>query len=572
MYSLNKRFLNLRHIKHIRHINSISKQITQDKSQGASLAMLYGAGFSESDMKKPQICIFSNWFDSNPCNMHLQRLQNLVKDTSQGIKAVRVNSIGISDGISMGTKGMLYSLPSRELIADSYESTMIGHSYDGAITIPGCDKNIPGAIMGMLRVNRPSFMIYGGSMKSGLYKGNSVDIVSAFQSYGEFINGTITENERQDLLKSCCDKKGGACGGMYTANTMALAVEALGLSLPNSSSNLADSLDKEDECIYADTVILHMLKNNITPKSILSKDSFENAIKIVLLVGGSTNSVIHLLAIAKEANIKLELSDFERLSKITPIIGNFKPSGKYLMEDLFKYGGTAPLFKYLIENDILNGDCKTITGHTLSENLENYDTLKPDKKLIFPLEDPIKKDGNIKILRGNLSPNGCVAKISGKEGNFFSGPAIVFNNENKMIKALEEGIIKEGHVVVINFQGPAGGPGMPEMLKPTSALVGYGLEGKVGLVTDGRFSGGSCGFIVGHISPEAEKGGIIGAVENGDIITINIEKNKISIDLEMDEILERYNKLLSCINKSKKTGYLNKYAKLVGSADKGCVC
>ncbi|VVU95542.1 Dehydratase family [seawater metagenome] len=556
--------------KSIRYINTISKNITQDKSQGASQAMLYGAGFSKKDMNKAQICIFSNWFDSNPCNMHLHRLQNLVKDGFSHLKGLRVNSIGVSDGISMGTKGMLYSLPSRELIADSFESTMIGHSYDGAITIPGCDKNIPGAILGMLRVNRPSFMIYGGAIKAGVYNNKPVDIVSAFQSYGQYIKGELTEDAREDLLSSCCDKNGGACGGMYTANTMALVVEALGLSLPNSSSNITHSLEKEDECIYAEDVILNLLENEITPKSILTKKSFENAIKVVLSVGGSTNAVLHILAIAKEAEIDISLADFNRLSKITPIIGNFKPSGKYLMEDLYKKGGSSPLFKYLLQENILDGECMTITGKTLGDNLEKYDVMKPDNDLIFSCSNPIKKDGNIKILKGNLATNGCVAKISGNEGNYFSGPAITYNTENEMIEGLKNGEIKEGHVIIIRYQGPKGGPGMPEMLKPTAALVGYGLEGKVALITDGRFSGGSCGFIVGHVSPEAAEGGLISLVNNDDIIKIDISKSSISVDVDIEELLERNKPII--LNDNEHQYYLRKYKKLVMPAHQGCYC
>ncbi len=561
---------NIVRFRNTRNINSISKTITQDKSQGASQAMLYGAGFSKDDMSKAQVCIFSNWFDSNPCNMHLLRLQNLVVDGFDNLKGLRVNSIGVSDGISMGTQGMLYSLPSREIIADSYEATMMGHSYDAAITIPGCDKNIPGAILGMLRINRPSFMIYGGSIKSGNFKGNPVDIVSAFQSYGQLIKGEITDDEREDLLSICCHKKGGACGGMYTANTMALVVEALGLSLPNSSSNLTDSLEKEDECINAENTIKDLLESNLKPKSILTKESFENAIRVVLTVGGSTNAVLHLLAIAKEAEIELNLDDFERLSKITPIIGNFKPSGKYLMEDLYNKGGSSLFFKYLADNNLFDDSCMTVTGKSHSENFKNITKLEPDNDLIYNIETPIKKTGNIKILKGNLASNGCVAKISGKEGNYFSGPAVIFNNEQDMITGLENGEISEGDVIVINYQGPKGGPGMPEMLKPTSALVGYGLEGKVALITDGRFSGGSCGFIVGHVSPEAAEGGLIGLIKNGDIIKIDIEKSSISVDVDIEELLERrqpknhYNK--------KHKHYLRKYIKLVQPANKGCYC
>ncbi len=550
-------------------LNNASKAITQDLSQGASQAMLYAAGFSKDDMNKPQVCIFSNWFDSNPCNMHLKKLQDEVKSSFQFLKGLRVNSVGVSDGISMGTIGMKYSLPSRELIADSYESTMMGHSYDSAVTIPGCDKNIPGALMGMIRVNRPSMMVYGGTIRSGNYCNKPVDIVSAFQSYGEYLKGDLNEKERDELLQVCCDKDGGACGGMYTANTMAIASEVLGFTLPNSSSNPANSEEKIQECNSIENFVVNMLENDITPKSILSKKSFENAIKAIVSVGGSTNAIIHLLAIAHEANISLKLDDFERISKSTPIIGNFKPSGEYLMEDLYNKGGTSGLVKYLINSNIIEGDAMTITGKTLEENLNHFDLIEPDNDLIFSLDKPIKNEGNFKILNGNLATNGAVAKISGKEENYFKGPAKVFISEDDMIKALENGKIKEGNVVVISHQGPTGGPGMPEMLKPTSALVGYGLEGKVALITDGRFSGGSCGFIVGHISPEARKGGMIGYLKDGDEIIIDINKNKISVDLDMNEALERSG--TNIVNKYNK-GYIGKYSRLVSQSHLGCYC
>ena len=556
----------------LRIINKHSRHITQVKSQGASQAMLYGAGFSKEDMKKAQICIFSNWYDSNPCNSHLIKLQNKVKDNLYSLKGLRVNSIGISDGISMGTQGMKYSLPSRELIADSFESTMVGHSYDGAVTIPGCDKNIPGSIIGMIRVNRPSMMIYGGTIESGQYKGESVDVVSAFQSYGEYLKGNITDNEREELIASCCPTTGGACGGMYTANSMGIAAELLGLTLPNSSSNPANSEDKIQECLNSEYTLINMLKNDITPKSILTKRSFQNAIRTIISVGGSTNVILHLLAIAHTAKIDLTLRDFDRLSKNTPIIGDFKPSGKYLMEDLHKIGGTSSLVKYLIEEKIIDGDCLTITGKTLNENVSDYNRLSKEQTIIKQINKPLQKTGNFKILTGNLAPKGCVAKISNKEDNYFKGPAKVFSNEDDMILALENNKIKEGDVVVINFQGPKSGPGMPEMLKPTSALVGYGLEGKVALITDGRFSGGSCGFIVGHICQESQEGGLIAVLEDNDIITININEGKISADIDHEEILNRYSLIYKYFPERKKnvSGYLKKYIKHVSSSDKGC--
>jgi dihydroxy-acid dehydratase len=552
--------------------NKFSKQITLDKSQGASQAMLYAAGMKKDDFNKAQICVFSNWFDSNPCNMHLKKLQDLTKNSinfSNEMIAFRVNSIGVSDGISMGTPGMKYSLPSREIIADSYESTMIGHSYDAGITIPGCDKNIPGALMGMIRVNRPSFMIYGGTIQPGNYKGCDVDIVTAFQSYGRYLKKEIDEKERVELISQCCHSDGGACGGMYTANTMALACEVLGVTLPNSSSNLANSVEKERECYDSSNTMLNLLKHNILPKDILTRESFLNAIKAIVSVGGSTNAVLHLIAIARTAEIYLDLDDFETISKKTPIIGNFKPSGDYLMNDLYKIGGSAALINYLINKNILNGECDTITGKKLGENVDNL-KLKGDQNVIYPIQNPIKDSGNIRILYGNLAPDGCVAKISGKEGNYFKGSAKVFNSENEMIKSLKNGNIVEGDVICIRYQGPKGGPGMPEMLKPTSALVGYGLEGKVALITDGRFSGGSCGFIIGHITPEASTGGIIGLIEDGDSININIEKNIINLEVEYT-ILEKRKKNKN-IKEEKLTGYLNKYRKLVDTASNGCIC
>jgi len=564
-------------------LNKYSKIITQNKSQGASQSMLYAVGLRKKDMKKPQICVFSNWFDSNPCNMHLNKLQNIVKDTlnKNNLIGFRTNSCGVSDGISMGTIGMQYSLPSRELIADSYESVMYGHSYDGSITIPGCDKNIPGCLIGMIRVNRPSFMIYGGSIRPGKYKNKDVDIVSAFQSYGQYLKGEINDNERTDLLMSCCHEDGGACGGMYTANTMALATEVMGLTLPNSSSNPANSLEKIEECKIANVIIKNMMKYNITPSKILTKRSFENAIRLILAVGGSTNAIIHLLAIAKTANIDLTLHDFETLSRITPIIGNFKPSGKYLMNDLYKIGGSASLIKYLISKNIIDGHCLTITGKTLHDNLKHIENLENNTtflnnihdNVITSIETPFKKEGNFKILKGNLSPDGCVAKISGNEKNYFKGKVKVFNNENDMIKSLENGKIKEGNIIVINYQGPVGGPGMPEMLKPTSALVGYGLEGKVALITDGRFSGGSCGLIIGHVTPEAQCGGLIGILEDNDEIIINIKENKIDVNLNDDIINKRFLNFNKYTPKKRKINqYLIKYSKLVSSATNGCFC
>lgn len=560
--------------KEYKEYNKYSKKITQDKSQGASQAMLYATGMTSGDFNKAQICVFSNWFDSNPCNMHLKTLQDQVKDSinkKTNLIGFRVNSIGVSDGISMGTEGMKYSLPSREIIADSYESTMHGHSYDGAVTIPGCDKNIPGCLIGMVRVNRPSFMIYGGTIQPGKYKGCNVDIVSAFQSYGQYLKGEINDSERIDLLSQCCHSDGGACGGMYTANTMALACEVMGITLPNSSSNPANSINKMEECQNSGSTILNLMENNILPKDILTKKAFINAIRTIISVGGSTNAVLHLLAVARTAQVDLNLYDFENCSKKTPIIGNFKPSGKYLMNDLHEIGGTSGLLKILIDKNIVNGECLTVTGKKLGENVENS-ILLSNQDIIYPVDKPIKSTGNIRVLHGNLAKNGCVAKISGNEGSYFEGKAKVFNNENDMIVALENNKIKEGDVIVINYQGPKGGPGMPEMLKPSSALVGYGLEGKVALITDGRFSGGSCGFIIGHVSPEGYDGGLIGLLEDGDNISIDIEKNDIKVDLTYDEIINRVKVNQKYMPKYSVSGYLSKYRKLVKDASHGCIC
>ena len=552
--------------------NKYSSKITQDKSQGASQAMLYATGMTDEDFTKAQVCVFSNWFDSNPCNMHLKILQDNTKkaiNLDSKLIGFRVNSIGVSDGISMGTQGMKYSLPSREIIADSYESTMIGHSYDTSVTIPGCDKNIPGALIGMIRVNRPSFMIYGGTIKPGKYKGKDVDIVSAFQSYGLYLKGEINDKERTELLSSCCHSDGGACGGMYTANTMALACEVMGITLPNSSSNLANSDEKIFECAEAPIVIKKMLEKNILPKDILTREAFLNAIKTIVSVGGSTNAVIHLIAIARTANVKLTLDDFEEVSRKTPIIGNFKPSGKYLMNDLYNIGGSAALINYLINKNIINGECLTITGDSLKENVKQY-TLLDNNDIIYPIDSPIKSSGNIRILYGNLAEKGCVAKISGNEGEYFKGPAKVFNSENSMLNALKSGVIVEGDVIVINYQGPKGGPGMPEMLKPTAAIMGAGLGKDVALITDGRFSGGTHGFVVGHITPEAQEGGVIALVIDGDTISIDADTNSITLEISQEELKLRKAKWTEPPLKVTK-GVLYKYAKTVSPASLGCV-
>lgn len=546
-----------------RILNKFSKVITQDKTQGASQAMLYALKLTEDDLKKPQIGIGSNWFESNPCNNHLNILAKKVKSNfPSDLIPFRFNTIGVSDGISMGTRGMLYSLPSREIIADSYETINIAHSYDGNIAIPGCDKNMPGCLIAMIRINRPSFMIYGGSMKPGICNNMEIDVVNAFQSYGQYLNGVIDEGKRKEIIKSACPGSG-SCGGMYTANTMASAIEAMGMTLPGSSSNPALSEEKFSECEEAGKTIKFLLENDIKPLDIITEKSIHNAITTIISLGGSTNAVLHIMAIAKTANIKINLEDFE---KRVPILANLKPHGDYLMYHLHQIGGVRVVMKKLQDMNLLYEDCLAINGKTLKENLANI-----EYKKIFEennnLLKKIKNESHIKILRGNLAKNGAVAKITGKEGNYFSGRARVFDSENEFISALENNEIQKGNVIVIRFQGPKGGPGMPEMLKPTSAIVGYGLQNDVAFITDGRFSGGSHGFIIGHVSPEAYEGGIIGKVRDNDIITIDIKNNSIELNVSNKELSKRKIK----IKNDNLTGYLNKYKKNVSGAEEGCV-
>lgn len=557
-------------------MNRFSRYITQNKSQGASQAMLYALGLTPNDLKKAQVGIGSVWYEGNPCNVHLNKLAEKVKNGIEEfypntLLGFRFNTVGISDGISMGTKGMLYSLPSREIIADSVETIMRGQYYDANICIAGCDKNMPGCLMGMIRVNRPSLMIYGGTTKPGVYKGQEVDVVSAFQSYGEFINGKIDHEDREELLQKCCPGPG-SCGGMYTANTMATAIEAMGMILPNGSSNIAESVEKYKEC-YTKSVgaIFELLQKDIKPSDIITKKSLENAITTMISLGGSTNGVLHLLAIAKTAGIPLELDDFNIIGERVSVIGNLKPSGKYVMNDIYKNGGTSILFKYLLEKGLLHGDCMTVTGRTLEENLSyiKLDSTHYISKDIYKIDDPVKKTSHIRIFKGNLAEGGAVGKITGKEGEYFRGPAKVFDDEDTFLISLEKGDIHEGDVIVIRYQGPVGGPGMPEMLKPTSTIAGYGLLGKVAFLTDGRFSGGSHGFIIGHIAPEAHMGGNLAIVRDGDMIEIDAINNTINLEVAKIDIQQR----LSSWNQPKKIiqGYLKKYTKLVGSASTGCV-
>lgn len=552
-------------------LNRYSKTLTQDESQPASQAMLYGIGLTEDDMKKPQVGIASTWYEGNTCNMHLNGLSAFVKDgvRKNGMVGLQFNTIGISDGITNGTDGMRYSLVSREIIADSVEAVTAAHYYDGLITIAGCDKNMPGVAMAMIRVNRPSIMVYGGTIASGNYKGKKLNIVSAFEALGEKYAGTITEEDFKGVVKNACPGAG-ACGGMYTANTMASAIEALGLSLPYSSSNPALSNEKKEECLKTGEYLKVLLEKDIKPLDILTKKSFENAFTVVVALGGSTNAVLHLLGIAKTANVDFTLDDIARINDTTPLLANLKPSGKFLMEDVFAIGGVPAVMKYLLEMGMLHGDCLTVTGKTIKENAQSIAGLKEGQEVILPVNNPVKTSGHLRVLYGNLAPEGSVAKITGKEGELFEGTAIVFENEFECIAGIRDGKVKAGQVVVIRYEGPKGGPGMPEMLKPTSALIGAGLGGSVALITDGRFSGGTHGFVVGHICPEAYDGGPIALVKDGDVITIDAVNNKIDVQISNEELAER-KKQWQQPELKVKFGVLYKYAKQVGSASKGCL-
>ena len=552
--------------------NKYSRLVTKDDSQPAAQAMLHAIGLNDEDFDKPFIGIASTGYEGNPCNMHLNDLSLKIKDsiTASNYVGLIFNTIGVSDGISMGTFGMRYSLPSRDIIADSMETVVQAMSYDGLITVVGCDKNMPGALMAMLRLDRPSILVYGGTIDSGCYNNKELDVVSAFEAWGEKVSGKIDESEYKNVIKNACPGAG-ACGGMYTANTMASAIEALGMSLPYNSSNPAISNEKINECSEIGKSIKNLVENDIKPSDIVTKKSLENALRLVTVLGGSTNAVLHFLAISRAANIDLSIDYFQEISDSTPYLANLKPSGKYLMKDLHKIGGVPYVLKYMLENEMLNGDCLTVTGNTLEENLskiESFDTSSND--LIFPISNPIKNTGHIQILKGNLAEEGCVAKITGKEGLRFSGPAKVFNSEFECLSAIKNSEVLKGDVVVIRYEGPKGGPGMPEMLKPTSAIMGAGLGKEVALITDGRFSGGTHGFVVGHIVPEAFEGGTIAIVENGDIITIDSEKNKIFVDISDKEIMRRKEKWNQPDLKIKK-GILYKYLKSVSNASNGCV-
>lgn len=554
----------------IKKLNKYSAQLTQNPAQGASQAMLYGTGLKSEDMTKPQIGIASMWYEGNTCNMHLLQLAENVKQgvKEAGLLGMRFNTIGVSDGISMGTSGMRYSLQSRDLIADSIETVMSAHWYDGCVAIPGCDKNMPGCMMALGRLNRPGLIVYGGTIKPGCHKKQNIDIVAAFQSYGEFITDKISNEEREGIVRHACPGAG-ACGGMYTANTMACAIEAMGLSLPYSSSTPATHPDKHIECLAAGAAIKHLLTLDLKPRDLMTKAAFENAIVLITALGGSTNAVLHLLAVARAVDVDLQLADFQRISDKTPLIADMKPSGKYLMEDLHHIGGTPAVMRLLLDEGRLNGDCKTVTGKTIAENLKDVKPVSLNKGIIYPLDKPIKANGHLQMLYGNLAIEGAVAKITGKEGEYFSGTAKVFDSEEAMVAALEDKKIQKGDVIVIRYQGPKGGPGMPEMLKPTSAIVGAGLGSDVALITDGRFSGGSHGFIVGHITPEAQVGGNLALVENGDTITIDAKNN--TINLQIDEpVLEARRKAWKAPPYKATKGALYRYLKTVSSASNGC--
>jgi len=552
-------------------LNKYSSRITQPKVQGASQAMLYGTGMTSEDMNKPQIGIGSVWYEGNTCNMHLDKLAAEVKRgvVESGMVGMRFNTIGVSDGISMGTDGMSYSLQSRDIIADSIETIMSAQWYDACIALPGCDKNMPGCLIAMGRLNRPSLMVYGGTIRAGIMGKRKLDIVSAFQCFGEFVAGTIDDETRQEIVKKSCPGAG-ACGGMYTANTMASAIEALGMSLPFSASIPAEDPDKISECHSAGAAILNLLEKDIKPKDIMTREAFENAMVVIMALGGSTNAVLHLIAMARSVDVPLTLDDFQTISDRVPFLADLKPSGRFVQEDLHAVGGTPAVMKFLLDEGMLHGDCLTVTGQTLAENVAKLPGLEAGQEVIRPLSDPIKATGHIQILRGNLAPGGAVAKITGKEGSVFQGTANVFDSEEAMVAALEAKQINRGEVVIIRFEGPKGGPGMPEMLTPTSAIMGAGLGADVALLTDGRFSGGSHGFIVGHITPEAQDGGPLALVKNGDSITIDSDRNSIEVAIS-DEEMEARRAQWSAPALKATRGTLYKYIKNVKSASEGCV-
>ena len=552
-------------------LNKFSSRITQPKSQGASQAMLYGTGMTPEDMNKGQVGIGSVWYEGNTCNMHLLDLALAVKKAvvEENLVGLRFNTVGVSDGISMGTDGMSYSLQSRDLIADSIETIMGAQWYDALIALPGCDKNMPGCLMAMGRLNRPSLMIYGGTIRAGKWNGHSLDIVSAFQCYGQYISGQIDEETRANIVRKSCPGAG-ACGGMYTANTMASAIEALGMSLPYSASIPAEDPAKMDECRRAAKAIRHLMEIDLKPRDIMTRAAFENAMVIVVALGGSTNAVLHLIAMARSVGIDLQLDDFQKVSDRVPFLADLKPSGKFVQEDLHSVGGTPAVIKYLLAEGFMTGDCMTVTGKTLAENVVDLPGLKAGQKVVQPISNPIKANGHIQILFGNLAPEGSVAKITGKEGMRFSGPARCYDSEELMLAALENGQIQKGDVIIIRYEGPKGGPGMPEMLTPTSAIMGAGLGSDVALLTDGRFSGGSHGFIVGHVTPEAQEGGPLALVMDNDLVTLDANTNRLDVAVSDAEMASRRAKWQAPPLKATR-GTLYKYIKNVKSASEGCV-
>lgn len=552
------------------NINKHSKHITQNESQPASQAMLYAVGLEEKDMSKAQVGIVSTGFEGNPCNMHLNGLAQHIKGsvTEAGLVGLVFHTIGVSDGISNGTEGMKYSLVSRDIIADSIETVVQAQFYDAVVPVVGCDKNMPGAMIAMGRLNRPGILVYGGTIKGGKWKGEDLNIVSAFEAYGAKMRGTISDEDYKGIIQNAIPGPG-ACGGMYTANTMSSAIEALGMSLPFSSSNPAVSDNKKVECMELGAAIRNILEKNICPKDIMTRKAFENALRIIMVLGGSTNAVMHLIAMAKAVDVDLTIGDVQKMSDNTPFLADLKPSGKYLMHELHEVGGVPAVMKMMLKEGMLHGDCLTVTGKTLAENLEDVADLSEGQQIIRPFSNPIKPKGHLQILYGNLATEGAVAKITGKEGDFFEGPARVYNDEYDAIKGIQEEV-KPGEVIVIRYSGPKGGPGMPEMLKPTGAVMGAGLGSSVALITDGRFSGGSHGFVVGHVTPEAFEGGTIALIKDGDKITIDAVKNKLEVHLSPEEIAKRKAEWKKPEPKFKK-GVLYKYVKTVSSASEGCV-
>jgi len=553
-------------------LNKYSSKITQPETQGSSQAMLYATGMSEADMNRAQVGIASMWFEGNPCNMHLLDLAAEVKKGVQaaGLVGMRFNTIGVSDGISMGTDGMSYSLQSRDIIADSIETVMCAQWYDACIVLPGCDKNMPGALMALGRLNRPGFMVYGGTIRAGhTAAGEPIDIVSAFTCYGAQLMGQMTDAQRREVVRHACPGAG-ACGGMYTANTMASAIEAMGMALPYSSSLPATDPGKLEECRRAGDVLRHCMEKDIKPRDVMTREAFENAMALIMAVGGSTNAVMHLIAMARAVDVPLTIDDFQRTSDRVPYLADLRPSGTYVQEDLHAVGGTPAVMKLLLEEKLITGDCLTITGRTIAENLAELPALSAGQDVVRPVANPIKKTGHIRIMRGNFCPDGAVAKITGKEGLRFTGVANCFESEEEMLAAMQKKEINKGEVVIIRYEGPQGGPGMPEMLSPTGAIVGAGLAADVALITDGRFSGGSAGFIVGHVTPEAQAGGPIALVKNGDRITIDAEANTITLELSDDELARRKKAWTAPPYKAVR-GTLYKYIKNVKSASEGCV-